>query len=70
MRAFNVPKKRAKYHGRKYATEFTIRKEFVDKMNSGNYTVSYLAKMAKVTRSTLYKWREEIQSQKIESVSN
>ena len=55
-------KEKGKYHGRKYGTELTIRKEFVDKINSGNYTVSYLAKMAKVTRSTLYKWREEIQS--------
>lgn len=42
-----------KYKGRQYGTEESIRREFVEKMKSGNYTISYLAKMAKVSRNTL-----------------
>ncbi|MCF6768529.1 recombinase family protein [Thiotrichales bacterium 19S11-10] len=53
-------KEQGKYQGRKHSTDAEIRKEFVKKMQSGNYTVAYLAKMAKVSRATLYRWKKEL----------
>ena len=29
-------------------------------MRSGKYAIAYLAKMAKVSRATLYRWEKEI----------
>ena len=55
-------KEKGKYKGRRYGTDADIRREIVDKMKSGNYTVSYLAKMAKVSRATLYRWQSEVES--------
>tara|TARA_B110000091_G_scaffold17657_1_gene16651 strand:+ start:1724 stop:2323 length:600 start_codon:yes stop_codon:yes gene_type:complete len=52
-----------KYKGRQYGTEEPIRREFVEKMKSGNYTVSYLAKMAKISRNTLYKWKNDFEKE-------
>ncbi len=52
-------KEKGKYKGRRYGTDANIRREIVDKMKSGNYTVSYLAKMAKVSRATLYRWEAQ-----------
>ena len=49
-----------KYKGRTYSVDKEIRKEYVGMMESGKYTVAYLAKMAKVSRQTLYNWKEEI----------
>jgi len=53
-------KELGKYKGRAYSVDKEIRKEYVEMMQSGKYTVAYLAKMAKVSRQTLYNWREEI----------
>jgi DNA invertase Pin-like site-specific DNA recombinase len=54
-------KELGKYKGRTYSVDKEIRKEYVEMMQSGKYTVAYLAKMAKVSRQTLYNWREEIE---------
>ena len=55
-------KEKGKYKGRRYGTDADIRREIVEKMKSGNYTVSYLAKMAKVSRATLYRWQSVVDS--------
>ena len=34
--------------------------EYVKMMNSGDYSISYVAKMAKVSRQTLYNWQTEL----------
>lgn len=52
-------KDHGKYKGRQYSTEEKIRKEYVDMMNSNKYSISYVAKMAKVSRQTLYNWKTE-----------
>ncbi len=49
-----------KYKGRVYSTELKIRREYVKMMQTGNYPVSYIAKMAKVSRQTLYNWQAEL----------
>jgi DNA invertase Pin-like site-specific DNA recombinase len=41
-------KELGKYKGRTYSVDEEIRKEYVGMMQSGKYTVAYLAKMAKV----------------------
>ena len=43
-----------KYKGRIHSVDKKIRQDYVKMMNSGNYPVSYVAKMAKVSRQTLY----------------
>ena len=53
-------KENGKYRGRKHSTDLDIRKEFVSKMRSGKYAIAYLAKMAKVSRATLYRWEKEL----------
>jgi len=48
-----------KFKGRVYSVDEKIRKEYVKMMNSGDYPISYVAKMAKVSRQTLYNWKLE-----------
>ena len=47
-----------KYKGRSYSTDKDIREEYVKMMKTGNYPVAYIAKMAKVSRQTLYNWKK------------
>jgi len=49
-----------KYKGRTHSVDAGIRKEYVQMLESGKYSVTYVAKMAKVSRQTLYNWRAEI----------
>jgi DNA invertase Pin-like site-specific DNA recombinase len=48
-----------KYKGRVHSADKAIRQEYVKMMRSGNYAVAYIAKMAKVSRQTLYNWQAE-----------
>lgn len=50
-----------KYKGRTYSADKAIRQEYVKMMQSGNYPVSYIAKMTKVSRQTLYNWQNELE---------
>ena len=52
-------KELGKYKGRSHSVDKSIRQEYVKMLESGNYPVSYLAKMAKVSRQTLYNWQRE-----------
>ena len=52
-------KELGKYKGRTYSVDKSIRQEYVKMLKSGKYSVSYLAKMAKVSRQTLYNWQIE-----------
>jgi len=56
-------KELGKYKGRVHSVDKTIRHEYVKMLKSGKYSVSYLAKMAKVSRQTLYNWQEELLSE-------
>ncbi len=49
-----------KFKGRSHSVDEKIRKEYVRMMNSGDYPISYVAKMAKVSRQTLYNWKAEL----------
>ena len=49
-----------KYKGRIHSADKKIRQEYVKMMNSGDYSISYVAKMAKVSRQTLYNWQTEL----------
>lgn len=51
-------KELGKYKGRTYSVEESIRKEYVEMLKSGKYTASYIAKMAKISRQTLYNWKD------------
>lgn len=53
-------KEQGKYRGRIHSADKEIRQEYVKMMNSGDYPVSYVAKMAKVSRQTLYNWQTEL----------
>jgi len=53
-------KEQGKYKGRTHSVEKKIRLDYVKMMQSGNYPVSYIAKMAKVSRQTLYNWQEDL----------
>lgn len=53
-------KELGKYKGRVHSVDKTIRQEYVKMLKSGQYSVSYLAKMAKVSRQTLYNWQVEL----------
>ncbi|CAO5682076.1 MAG: DNA-invertase hin [Holosporales bacterium] len=53
-------KEQGKYKGRRHSVEEKIRKDYVKMMNSGEYSISYISKMAKVSRQTLYNWKEEL----------
>lgn len=57
-------KENGKYKGRQHSTEPKIREEYVNMMKSKKYTASYVAKMAKVSRQTLYQWKAEIEKAK------
>jgi len=46
-----------KYKGRAFSFAEDIRKEYIDMMQSGKYTIGYIARMAKVSRQTLYNWK-------------
>ena len=50
-------KELGKYKGRTHSADRTIRAEYVKMMQTGHYPVSYIAKMAKVSRQTLYNWQ-------------
>jgi DNA invertase Pin-like site-specific DNA recombinase len=50
-------KEQGKYKGRAYAVDEDIRKEYVDMLNNGKYTAAYVARMAKISRQTLYNWK-------------
>ena len=52
-------KELGKYKGRTHSADKTIRSEYVKMMQTGNYPVSYIAKIAKVSRQTLYNWQME-----------
>lgn len=52
-------KEAGKYRGRNHSTDEKIRKEYVKMMSSDDYSISYIAKMAKVSRQTLYKWQKD-----------
>jgi len=54
-------KELGRYKGRAHSTDKTIREEYVKMMKTGNYAISYIAKMAKVSRQTLYNWRAEFE---------
>ena len=51
-----------KYKGRTYSVEKDIHKEYIQMMQSGKYTVAYLAKMAKISRQTLYNWKMDFEA--------
>jgi DNA invertase Pin-like site-specific DNA recombinase len=55
-------KELGRYKGRVHSADKTIRGEYVKMMKTGNYPVSYIAKMAKVSRQTLYNWQAELSS--------
>lgn len=55
-------KEQGKYKGRKYSIEKKFREEYVNMMKSDQYPVSYIAKMAKVSRQTLYNWKLELEN--------
>jgi DNA invertase Pin-like site-specific DNA recombinase len=50
-------KEQGKYKGKAYSVDQDIRKEYVDMLASGKYTASYIARMAKISRQTLYNWK-------------
>ena len=49
-----------KYKGRQHSVDMGIRREYVEMMLNEKYPVSYVAKMAKVSRQTLYKWKTDL----------
>ncbi len=53
-------KELGKYKGRIHSADRTIRAEYVKMMQTGHYPVSYIAKMAKVSRQTLYNWQMDL----------
>ena len=53
-------KELGKYKGRRHSADRTIRAEYVKMMQTGSYPVSYIAKMAKVSRQTLYNWQLDL----------
>lgn len=52
-------KEQGKYKGKAYSVDRDIRKEYVDMLESGKYTAAYIARMAKVSRQTLYNWKAD-----------
>jgi len=50
-------KELGKYKGRAHSVDKSIRHEYVKMLQSGKYSVAYIAKMAKVSRQTLYNWQ-------------
>lgn len=58
-------KELGKYKGRTYSVEEDIRKEYVKMIQSDKYTMAYIAKMAKVSRQTLYNWKMDFEASTI-----
>lgn len=54
-------KEQGKFKGRQHSVDEKIRREYVKMMNSGEYPISYVSKMAKVSRQTLYNWKIEFE---------
>lgn len=54
-------KEQGKFKGRRHSVDEKIRKDYVKMMNSGDYPTSYVSKMAKVSRQTLYNWKAELE---------
>lgn len=52
-------KEQGKYKGRKHVVDEKMRKNYVKMINSGEYSIAYIAKMARVSRQTLYNWKIE-----------
>lgn len=52
-------KELGKYKGRAHSVDKIIRHEYVKMLQSGKYSVSYIAKMAKVSMQTIYNWQAE-----------
>ena len=48
-----------KYKGRAHSVDQTIRAEYVKMMQTGQYPVAYIARIAKVSRQTVYNWQNE-----------
>lgn len=55
-------KEQGKFKGRRHSVDEKIRKDYVKMMNSGDYPISYVSKMAKISRQTLYKWKAELKN--------
>lgn len=51
-----------KYKGRKHSADEDIRKGYIEMLQSGQYTASYIARMAKVSRQTLYNWKIDFET--------
>lgn len=51
-----------KYKGRKHSADEDIRKGYVEMLKSGKYTAAYIARMAKVSRQTLYNWKMDCEA--------
>lgn len=51
-----------KYKGRNHSTDKTIRQEYVNMIKDGKYAVAYVARMAKVSRQTLYNWKMDLEA--------
>ncbi len=61
-------KEQGKYKGRAYGVDEEIRREYVDMLNSGKYTSAYIARMAKISRQTLYNWKASFEGESIREV--
>lgn len=57
MKVLKEQRNLANIKDRTHSADKTIRAEYVKMMQTGNYLVSYIAKMAKVSRQTLYNWQ-------------
>ncbi len=55
-------KELGKYKGRAHSVDKSIREHYVKMIKTGEYSVSYVAKIAKVSRQTLYNWQIELES--------
>lgn len=56
-------KELGKYKGRVHSVEKDIRKEYVEMLQSGKYTASYVARMAKISRQSLYNWKNDFEKE-------
>jgi len=54
-------KEQGKFKGRRHSVDEKIRKDYVKMMNSSDYSISYVSKMAKVSRQTLYNWKADLE---------
>jgi len=51
-------KKEKKYKGRLHILDQESRKKYVDMLATGKYTVSYICRIANISRQTLYNWKD------------